>query len=313
MNFFSSDGFLQVVGDVFYASAKRGMANVQVGEHVFRLLMADDTPVLRAPFLDFFEPLAQGPVQATAPFLPRVSHGVVTARAYADDGLANVYEPAPYIDWNVVGSWDEFLAYVHERSPHPYKANERKKKKIARELGELRIEERHTDIAVIEQAMQWKSAQYKSTGLWDLFAQERTRRLFLEMTARGLLHVTALYAGERLLAVHAGPVYHGRFYYWVPAHDPSTNNYSPGTLLLEHLIERAFQARWQFDFLLGGEPYKWHFATHTRLVGAQGQEALQHRLIKSVRALAMHGIRQQPQLYELLQNMKKRLLERGVL
>lgn len=313
MNFFSSDSFLQVVGDVFYPDARRDIAHVQVGEHVYQLLLADGQPVLRCPFLDFFEPLHERNVQAHAQFLPRTSHGVVTAQAFIDQQLAQTYEPSPFIDWHSVGTWTDFLALVHQRSPHPYKANERKKRKITRDLGEIRIEERHTDTALVEQAMRWKSLQYKSTGLWDLFAPERTRRMFLTMAQRGLLHVTAIYAGSRLLAVHAGPVYHGRFYYWVPAHDPSAVGYSPGTLLLEHLIQRAFEQCWEFDFLLGGEPYKWHFATHTRLIASEGQQALQQRLFKSVRALAMQGIRQQPHLYAFLQTVKKRLLEREII
>lgn len=309
MNFFSSEPFLHVIADVWYPGRDRALEDVRVGNEVFRLLVIGGKLVITScPFLDYLEPHAP-PERSAArehTYIPRAVRAVVPASEYA--AVAARFEPSPFIDWDAFASWDAFLAHVHARSPYPFKVTERKRRRIERELGPLRLCDHEADPELLAICMRWKSQQYVRTGLWDLFAAERPRRLFAEMHARGLLTISSLRAGDRPLAIHAGVVHGGRFYYWLPAHDPELGSYSPGTLLLEHLIATSFRQRLVFDFLIGNEPYKWTFATHTRLIGEAGEPPVRLRLARSVRALTAAHLRRQPQLYAWLRAVKRRLL-----
>ncbi len=72
------------------------------------------------------------------------------------------------------------------------------------------------------------------------------------------VHVSALAAGDTLLAVHLGFVDAKRFYYYVPAYNPDFQADSPGQLLIYELVRRACEARVPvFDMLRGDYPYKW--------------------------------------------------------
>jgi hypothetical protein len=77
----------------------------------------------------------------------------------------------------------------------------------------------------------------------------------------------------------AGQSWPGRFYYRLPAYDVEFGRYSPGRVLLRNLILAAYdEGATEFDFLLGGEPYKWDFATHTRILRAAGRPSRSARL-----------------------------------
>ncbi len=72
------------------------------------------------------------------------------------------------------------------------------------------------------------------------------------------VHVSALAAGDTLLAVHLGFADAKRFYYYVPAYNPEFQADSPGQLLIYELVRQAAQAGVEvFDMLRGDYPYKW--------------------------------------------------------
>jgi CelD/BcsL family acetyltransferase involved in cellulose biosynthesis len=308
MSFFSSEAFLSVVAQVRHPQRRHSVEDVRVGDDTFRLLVIDDHHVVtRCPFLDYVEPCPR-PARATErtiAYLPRAVHAVIPAAAW-DETLPSRFQPSPFIDWRAFDTWEAFLAQVHERSPYPFKINQRKRRKVARELGDLRHRQDSYDEALLRQCMEWKSAQYRRTGLWDLFAEPRNRELFFELGRRGLLAIDTLWAERRLLAIHAGVMWEGRFYYWLTAHDPELSGYSPGTLLLEDLLEESYKQGSEFDFLLGNEPYKWLFATHARLVGPFGTARLPARLLQAVREGAMRRVRQQARLHATLRQVKRR-------
>lgn len=60
--------------------------------------------------------------------------------------------------------------------------------------------------------------------------------------AEGLLAVSSLRAGERLLAAHLGVLWERRFYYWIAAYDPELARFSPGRLLTEAMLESSYRA-----------------------------------------------------------------------
>jgi CelD/BcsL family acetyltransferase involved in cellulose biosynthesis len=142
------------------------------------------------------------------------------------------------------------------------------------------------------------------------FYAEAVRRY----AAKGLLDLTLLEVGGRAVAGSLGFVERGTFYYYLPAWEPELARYAPSSLLLAHLIERAFAAGLErFDFMLGDEPYKAQWATeerHTvRLVianrGVRGRAAFEA-------LVARHRLRQRARGSELLQYARRHGLARAV-
>jgi hypothetical protein len=312
MSFFSSDAYLSTIADVFYPGQAYRCEPVAVGSEAFRLLVVNGKDIVsRIPFWDYVEPLTQvaDPPRRSLPYLPHAVRGAVSTATWQAHAAESRHQPAPFVDWGSLASWDAFLAHAAARSPFAFKLSERKRKKLARELGAVTLRQADRDEDLIALGMRWKSAQYRRTSLWDVFRVEKNRRMFLEMCRRGMLDVRALEAGGKVVAMHAGMLHEGRYYYWMPAHDPDTSAYSPGTLLLEHLLEVAHENGWQFDFLIGGEPYKLAYATHVRLVGQAGEEPLEKRLYRAMRGIAVDQVQRTPRVYALLQASKRRWKE----
>lgn len=313
MSFFSSDVFLESAAAAFFPRRCHAVETVRVADGAYRLLVVGRAPVTTLPFLDFVEPLCGAPAaRRTHGFLPRAVRGVVPAARWAVDGLAARYEPSPYVEWSTVGSWDGFVAAVKARSHLPFAGTARKRRRMQREIGPMRIQRRDDDRALVELCMTWKSAQYRRSHYVDLFALPGPRELFFELQRRGALWVTALHAGSRTLAVNVGVLWEGRAYYWLQAYDLDARELSAGTLLLDELLRESHGRDQQFDFLIGDEPYKWFYATHTRLVGPAGERPLPERLWLAARALGVAGLRREPRVHALASALKRRWMESGL-
>jgi len=139
-------------------------------------------------------------------------------------------------------------------------------RKLEREFGPVEVELDSADPAMLELCLQWKSDQYRRTGVYDLFAHGWVRALAIDLAAtRGTAFagmVSVLRAGGRPIAAHFGLRSRGVLHYWFPAYDTAFARFSPGLLLLSHLIahmgERGIDT---IDLGRGAEPYKLRLAT----------------------------------------------------
>lgn len=105
----------------------------------------------------------------------------------------------------------------------------------------------------------------------SLFLDSRQRALYVSLVRslgeNGWLRFTEVRVDDRLAAAHFGMHCDGRFTWYKPAFEPELARFSPGEVLLKSLIEQAEEERAQeFDFTVGGEPFKKRFATHIRTV-----------------------------------------------
>ena len=146
-------------------------------------------------------------------------------------------------------------------------------RRLAREVGPVRFVARESDEAAFEILLQWKSAQYARTRKLDIFgagaAREVLETLRRTQTPEFAGVLSALYAGDRLIAAHFGIRAGGAFHYWFPAYDVDFSRYSPGLVLILNFAasSEALGVR-SIDLGAGAQPYKLRLATRANLLSA---------------------------------------------
>lgn len=112
----------------------------------------------------------------------------------------------------------------------------RKARKLAREVGELSFSLHDASAVALERLFEWKSDQYRRTGLTDAFGVAWTRGLLgrlMSIETPGFAGTcSVLRSGEEIVAVHAGMRSRGVLHWWFPAYDTRHAAYSPGIILL---------------------------------------------------------------------------------
>jgi CelD/BcsL family acetyltransferase involved in cellulose biosynthesis len=184
------------------------------------------------------------------------------------------------------GTWDEYL----NGRPGRFRYNLRSRLRRLQERGAVTFrsmtrpsEVRWAMVALTElHARRWRG-QHTST---IFSASSAARRFYAEAARkyaeRDMLDLTLLEVDGCPVAGSLGFVDGDTHYYYVPAFEPELASLAPSSLLLAHLIERAYERGLRrFDFMLGDEPYKARWANEERetvnlLVGAptlRGQAA----------------------------------------
>lgn len=154
---------------------------------------------------------------------------------------------------------------------------DRKARKLAREVGPLRFVAQARGAAaasVLRHIVEKKSAQCRSTGVVDYFGELPWTRALVERIAaldgdaqasvgerrfRGA--VSALYAGDALVAAHMGMRSERVWHWWFPVYDHAWASYSPGSLLVLKVAEAAADAGAELlDLGKGDDRYKSTFA-----------------------------------------------------
>ncbi|MEP3048372.1 MAG: GNAT family N-acetyltransferase [Hyphomicrobiales bacterium] len=75
------------------------------------------------------------------------------------------------------------------------------------------------------------------------------------------VHLSAIYVGDRIVSAAYSIVCGDTFYYWIPSFDQTVPSVSLGKLHIKCLIEECCASHVKiFDFMGGGEPYKYQWA-----------------------------------------------------
>lgn len=117
------------------------------------------------------------------------------------------------------------------------------RRRLEREVGPLRFAAHSPDKALLQRLLQWKTTQFRQNGWRDLFSIPWVRQVADEIHSSqapefaGML--SALYAGEQLIAVHFGMRSATIWHYWFPAYNPTFAKYSPGVMLLLEMAKAA--------------------------------------------------------------------------
>lgn len=178
--------------------------------------------------------------------------------------------PSPIVD--LAGGWDTYLARRRDAGVSSFNALPRKMRKLERELGALRFVSHTADPEVFDKLVEWKRAQYERTSTRGSMSHEWAllvlRRLCHIQDAAFAGTLSALYAGERLIAAHAGMRSATAWHYWYPAYDPAIGQLSPGLVLMHEMCRWAAGAGLaRIDLGPGEGAHKDLFATSETSVG----------------------------------------------
>ncbi len=133
------------------------------------------------------------------------------------------------------------------------------------QIGETRLDIARTPAAIAEildVLARQKRRRWQETGARDLFGLpgylDFYQTLAEQFITPGLVHLSALRVGPRVVAAHLGAVFRGRFYYLVPGYEAGDwARFSVGRLLMQSLLEWSISAGLRvFDLTVGDEGYK---------------------------------------------------------
>jgi CelD/BcsL family acetyltransferase involved in cellulose biosynthesis len=156
------------------------------------------------------------------------------------------------------GGFAGYAELLRRQGSHLMKDVRAKRRKLERDVGPIRFVAHTPDPAVLQALFDWKSNQYRCSGLVDVMSFDWTRTLLRHIHAAqgpafgGVL--SALYAGEELVAVHMGMRSCAVWNWWFPRHDERFYKYSPGILLRIHAAQVASEhSITRIDLGCGGE------------------------------------------------------------
>jgi CelD/BcsL family acetyltransferase involved in cellulose biosynthesis len=159
--------------------------------------------------------------------------------------------------------WDAYHQWARKNSV-AIKRQKQKTRKMGREIGPIRFEFDCQDTDVLESLIELKRGKYQRSNTFDILSVDWASNLLREIRDidqpgfKGLL--SAIYAGDQLVAAHFGMLTDDILHYWFPVYDPQFHRYSPVTeLLLEVAREACDRGVSKLDLGYGDDEYKFRF------------------------------------------------------
>jgi CelD/BcsL family acetyltransferase involved in cellulose biosynthesis len=168
-------------------------------------------------------------------------------------------EESPFID--TTDGLDGYMATVGKSGRDKMSRTRRMTNKATRQLGEVRLVYDEQDPDLMDLLIEIKRAQYKATDEYDFFASPRRRALVHRLANTKLGDfagvLSAVYAGETMLAAHFGLRAGGILHWWFPVYNRAHSELAPGWILQRELIAAAPSIGLaRIDLGKGDEDYK---------------------------------------------------------
>jgi CelD/BcsL family acetyltransferase involved in cellulose biosynthesis len=218
-----------------------------------------------------------------------------------------VLETSPALD--LCDGFDAYMSKRQAASKSLFQSTARKRRKLEREHGAIRLNFHEPDHRVLDQVLSWKSSQYRRTGRRDRFADAGNRALVHTLLdvpdATFGAPLTTLYAGDSLVAAHLGLRSRHTLAWWFPVYDPAFATYSPGLILCLDLARAMAAERLSLlDLGKGDESYKDRLSnTSLRLLNGTVADSRPEQALHTVRRWpaeqAMNMVLGSPRLRQL--------------
>lgn len=306
MNFFASDAYLNLVGEVYFPGRSRAIRTVSVEGRRLRLLEVDGRFVTNLTFLDYHDPFPPSAAGEGADrhwpevraFAPWVVRDIVPAER-CDMVCDEQRDVAPFVDWTRFSSFEDYWGTVRGR-PN-VREYERRLRRLSDAYGPVTFTPFDQGDDVLDLCRAWKSRQLRLSGLDDFYDDPTNVRFFKALRDRGLLFAATLRASGHLLSAWLGVIHDGSLSGWIFTHapDPELKKYSPGQGLLQHLLRYSYeQGHRQLDFSVGAGEYKTLYATDVRILGPVGRQPFPKAVRRKARQLLKDALRTHPALFE---------------
>ena len=166
---------------------------------------------------------------------------------------------SPYVD--LKDGFEAFAAQRRKAGSSQVATAMRKLRKIERDVGPLHLEPISADVDVFDQVIEWKVDQYRRIKSVNHLAPDWTVALLRRVVSHqgqqfgGMM--SALYAGDELIAAHLGMRNGSVMHWWFPTYNRQFMSYSPGIILLAKLAQAASSLGIErIDLGKGDERYK---------------------------------------------------------
>ncbi len=156
-------------------------------------------------------------------------------------------------------TFDDYLAGIGKKERHELR---RKRRRFDAEFGQGRVERRSGP----ESVALFADLHRRSSGDKGAFMTSEMEDFFLAIhtQAGGVIDVLVDGNDRPASAIFSFEDDHG-FYLYNSAFEPEVRNFSPGNVVLSHLIERSIENGCEvFDFLKGDETYKFRLGAEPR-------------------------------------------------
>gem|GEM_PF-772823 len=305
MQFYASTGYLSVAAQAYFAGRETTIELVKIDNQVFRMLVVDGKKAVSdLNFIDYLEPLENvlpSPSMRDAGYARRVVSGIIEAAQW-DREKRQDQQPAPFIDWSFFTTFSDYEDFLGTRSKRLYKDQQRRRRRLAEQFGDLVFQMHDPGEDVLELAFEWKIQQFHDTGVPNYLADLHNRRHFELLRDNNLLTVSTLRGDGRLLSAWLGFIHDGIWSGWIFAYDkdPALQKYSLGHQLLHSMLKKSKQlGHREFDFSIGGDDYKWFYSSHARVLEAVGRPPFATKVgsgIRQTKARAKTALRKYPNL-----------------
>ncbi len=144
------------------------------------------------------------------------------------------------------------------------KDNNRRARKAEAEIGEITAKFNVRDTQALDQLLTWKRDKFAMTGKYDVLSigwtEDLLHRLFAAQSPQLRCEMHVLYFDGRMAAADMGLTDGVTFHSWMVGYDADFQIYSPGSQLLEQLIDAAPELGYKtIDLGAGLEGYKKHY------------------------------------------------------
>jgi CelD/BcsL family acetyltransferase involved in cellulose biosynthesis len=154
------------------------------------------------------------------------------------------------------------------------KKSMKRNERVLKRLGKLTSNtyDRADDILpLLDNLFKQHIQRWSKTNYPSLFLEESNRIFYNRLTeyldTSGWLRFTTLVLDDHKIANHFGFHYAGSYIWYKPSFDIAYSKFSPGEVLLKHLIKEAISENAkELDFTIGGEKFKYRFASKIREV-----------------------------------------------
>jgi CelD/BcsL family acetyltransferase involved in cellulose biosynthesis len=172
--------------------------------------------------------------------------------------LLSTLPPSPYVD--VVGEWREYQAGLDGDLLRDL----RRRRRRLEDQGDVTFEVadgRERLEALLAEGLTVETSGWKAARGSAISSRDETTRFYTEAARwaaeRGWLRLSFLRIDGRAVAFQYGIEDGGVYYFLKGGYDPAFHRFAPGKLLVQAMLNRAFDGGLaRFDFLGGDEPWK---------------------------------------------------------